>query len=105
MATKARSDTNYMSLAGLPRHVNARMENIHFLCCSECVCPLDMSKPISEDLVKLEHKGVIVYDALYKEMVLVIAPLMCIICDNPRASELFEPSWQFRFEVLLRLYG
>ena len=81
VATKARSDTNYMSLVGLPRHVNARIENIHFLCCSECVCPLDMSKPISEDLVK----RVIVYDALYKEMVLVIAPLMCIICDNPRA--------------------
>eukprot|EP00731_Ephydatia_muelleri_P034233 Em0051g25a len=49
-----------------------------------------MSKPISEDLVKLEQEGVIVYDVLYKEMVLVIAPLMCIICDNPRASELLN---------------
>ena len=42
----------YMSLAGLPHHVNARIENIHFLCCSDSVCPLDMSKPISEDLNK-----------------------------------------------------
>ena len=57
---------------------------------AQIVCPLDMSKPISEDLVKLEQEGVIVYDALYKEMVLVIAPLMCIICDNPRASELLN---------------
>ena len=56
---------------------------------AQIVCgPLDMSKPISEDLVKLEKEGVIVYDALYK--VLVIAPLMCIICDNPRASELLN---------------
>ncbi|KAL5486601.1 hypothetical protein EMCRGX_G019103 [Ephydatia muelleri] len=80
----------YMSLAGLPRHINARIENIHFLCCSDSVCPLDMSKPISEELVRLEQEGVVVYDALYKEMVLVIAPLMCIVCDNPRASELLN---------------
>ena len=80
----------YMSLAGLPRNINARIENIHFLCCSDSVCPLDMSKPISEELVRLEQEGVVVYDALYKEMVLVIAPLMCIVCDNPRASELLN---------------
>ena len=36
----------------------------------------------------LESEGVEMYDAKGSERVLVVAPLMIVICDNPRASEL-----------------
>lgn len=63
----------YIMLAGLPRHENAKQENIHLLtvygrsrydgmCCST-------------------------NETAYKETVLVIAPLLCVICD--------KPSWGF----------
>ena len=32
----------FLSLAGLPRHLNARLENIHFVSCSDSVSPLDL---------------------------------------------------------------
>ncbi|KAL5488742.1 hypothetical protein EMCRGX_G017729 [Ephydatia muelleri] len=41
-------------------------------------------------LTLLETEGVVVYDAYYEENVLVIAPLLCVICDNPRASQLLN---------------
>ena len=41
-----------------------------------------------EDLVTLETKGIIAYDAHQQCEVLVIAPLIAVICDNPRASEI-----------------
>ena len=47
-----------------------------------------MARPISEDLARLENEGVEIYDAQSQEKVLVVASLMLIICDNPRASEL-----------------
>ena len=60
----------------------------HQLCCSDYVAPLDLSSPIAEQLTALEQEGVEVYDAFLQQMVLVMAPLICIVCDNPRASEL-----------------
>ncbi|KAL5516835.1 hypothetical protein EMCRGX_G002259 [Ephydatia muelleri] len=78
----------YLLFAGLPRQANGRHVNIHFVCCSDSVSPLDMARPISEDLARLENEGVEMYDAQSQEKVLVVAPLMLIICDNPRASEL-----------------
>ena len=90
VATSQRSGTWYLSLAGLPRHLNARLENIHFVCCSDSVSPLEVSGPIANQLTLLETEGVLVYDKLYHEEVLVIAPLMFIVCDNPRASELLN---------------
>lgn len=43
-------------LAGLPKHKNAKLQNIHFLCCSNkvSVSVLDMAAPIVEDLLDLE---------------------------------------------------
>ena len=38
----------------------------------------------------LETEGTCVFDALYQEMVLVLAPLLCIVCDNPRASDILD---------------
>ena len=81
-------DSWYMSLAGLPRHLSARQENIHFICCSDVLSALELSKPISEELVDLEQNGVTVFDAYSQQEVVVFAPLMFIVCDNPRAYEL-----------------
>ena len=46
-----------------------------------------MSPPIVEELMLLEARGVEAYDASLHTMVLVQAPVICVICDNPRASE------------------
>ena len=80
----------YLSFAGLPRHLNTRIENINFVCSSDSVSPLDLCEPIAQQLTTLETEGVFTFDALYQETVLVVAPLMCIVCDNPRASELLN---------------
>eukprot|EP00731_Ephydatia_muelleri_P015799 Em0009g223a len=50
----------------------------------------DMTECVSQQLKQLELDGIEVYDSYYKESVLVIAPLLCIICDNPRASQLLN---------------
>lgn len=72
-----------MLLAGLPRSVNSQLENIHFLCASNRVGCLDLAKPLADDLLMLESEGIVTYDALYKEEVLVVAPVICAIADNP----------------------
>lgn len=46
-----------------------------------------MARPIVEELKELEFHGLAAYDAYLKTTVLVVAPVICIICDNPRASE------------------
>eukprot|EP00731_Ephydatia_muelleri_P033943 Em0042g22a len=50
----------------------------------------NMTECVSQQLKQLELDGIEVYDSYYKESVLVIAPLLCIICDNPRASQLLN---------------
>ena len=71
-----------------PRHINSRHENIHFISCSDLVSSLEQSKPLAQQLTLLETEGVVVFDSLYQEEVLVVAPLLCIVCDNPMASQL-----------------
>eukprot|EP00731_Ephydatia_muelleri_P006511 Em0003g759a len=78
----------YLLLAGLGRHANAKPSNIHFLTTSNKVSPLDQSVPIVEELLLLESEGIEAYDAFSDCQVLVFAPLICVICDNPRAKEL-----------------
>ena len=46
-----------------------------------------MAEPIADELMHLENEGVVVYDAHLDCDVLVVAPLLCIISDNPRSSE------------------
>ena len=70
-------------LAGLPRKVNAQMPNIHFLTCLDSVGVLDMAEPIVEELLHLEQEGTVVYDAYLESNVLVVAPILCAIVDNP----------------------
>lgn len=51
-----------------------------------------MSQPISDTLLQLELEGVEVYDSYLKQNVLVVAPLLLLMADNPnpRASELIN---------------
>ena len=74
-------------LGGLPKHMNTQLQNIHFICTSNQVSALEMACPIVEGLLKLE-KGVFMYDAYFHQEVLVIAPLLALLADNPMASVL-----------------
>jgi len=50
---------------------------------------LQLIDPIVADLIKLEN-GVVMYDSFFEREVVVIAPVLCILCDNVRASELIS---------------
>jgi hypothetical protein len=80
----------YFKLAGLPHGIGTRLENIHFVCSSDRVSALEMAEPIVEELIKLENDGIEVYDAYFNTVVLVIAPVICIVADNPMASVLLN---------------
>lgn len=76
-----------LMLAGLPKHENSKLQNIHLISASNCVKALEMAKPIVEDLLRLEQ-GVMMFDSAIQSNVLVVAPVLCILADNVRASEL-----------------
>ena len=48
---------------------------------------IEMAPPIVEELKELESEGIEMFDAYLQTKVLVVAPVLCVICDNPRASE------------------
>ena len=73
-------------LAGLPSHLNAQLENIHLMCASNRVFALEQVKPIVKEL--LLQDGIVMFDALWNQEVLVLAPVLACLCDNPRASEI-----------------
>ena len=75
-----------MLLAGLPRSHNSQLENIHFITASNRVNCLKLAEPIVDDLLVLEN-GMVMYDAFYGQDVLVVAPVLMGIADNPRASD------------------
>ena len=79
-----------MKLAGLPKTENSKLHNIHFLCCSNKMSAMDMCNPLADDLRELEERGINAYDAALQENVLVVAPVICFICDNPRHSEIMN---------------
>lgn len=64
-----------------------KVSTMHFLCSTDKMDALDMAQPIVQELVK---EWIEMFDAHHHEYVRVIAPLLCIICDNPRASQLFN---------------
>ena len=78
-----------MTLAGLPLHMVDKPHHMHLISCSNNVSALDLSAPIVEDLLKLED-GMYMHDASMEEQVLVFTPVLSILCDNPRASELLN---------------
>jgi len=81
-------DSRCMLFAGLPRETNAQLASIHLMCCSDTLSFLDMAEPIAAELTNLEVEGIAAHDAHLKQPVLVMAPVLCAICDNPRASEM-----------------
>ena len=48
---------------------------------------IKMAPPLVEELKLLENDGVETFDAFLQVTVLVVAPVICIISDNPRALE------------------
>ena len=50
---------------------------------------LELVDPVVDDLLQLEE-GVIMYDAYLQREVLVVAPVLCILTDNSRSSELLN---------------
>lgn len=86
--TDPKSGDNWaILLAGLPKKENAKIENIHLVAASNKASAIEMSEPIVKDLQMLEEEGVVVYDAATLQNVRVYAPVICLICDNGRASE------------------
>ena len=77
-------------LAGLPRHENMKLSNIHFIWCSNQTDCIQISAPIVGDLLLLEQRGIVAYDAFLKNQVQVFAPVIMFIGDNPRASEVLN---------------
>ena len=76
-------------LAGLPRHCNSQLHNIHFIGCSNKVDCMDMTVSIAADLKKLEE-GVAMYDSEMDRKELVFAPVIAALADNPRHSEMLN---------------
>jgi len=72
---------------GLPQNDRAKHSNTHFICCSNKVAALDLAEPIVDNLQSLET-GIPMYDAYLKQTILVLAPVLLIIADNPMAAEL-----------------
>ena len=76
-----------LTLAGLPIAESRSFQNIHFLLCSNRLSSLDIAGPLVDDFKKLED-GVVVFDASINQDILVFAPVMAVLADNARASEL-----------------
>ena len=65
----------------------SKLQNIHFACCNK-ISVMDMCAPLASELQEL--KRINDYDAALQEAVLVVALVMCAICDNPRHSEIMN---------------
>ena len=83
-------DSWSVMLAGLSRHENSKISNLHFCCCSDVVSAMEMSGAIAADLKYLETEGAEAYDVHLQQNVIVLSPLMCLVADNPRASEVLS---------------
>ena len=74
-------------LAGLPKKENAKLENIHFICTSNKVSVLQLAvAPVQE--LKLLEDGIVAYDAAMQCDVLIVSPVLCFLCNNPRAAQI-----------------
>ena len=78
-----------LTLAGLQQKEAHKFQNIHFVSCSNRLSALQMADPLVEELKQLEN-GIKVFDALSQSYIFVIAPVICVLCDNVRASELLN---------------
>ena len=55
---------------------------------SNKVSAIEMAAPMVEELLHLQNEGMVVYDAYFKCDVIVVPSVLCILSDNPRASEI-----------------
>ena len=78
-----------ISLASLPKDETHEFHNIRFLACSNKLTAVGMVTPLVEDLCLLE-RGVVLFDAMSQSLSFVIAPVLCMLCDNVRASKLIN---------------
>ena len=67
---------------------NGDLHNIHLITCSNKSSCTEMVDGFITDLMELETTGRVMYDAHLKANVLVIAPILLVISDNHRASEI-----------------
>ena len=74
-------------MAGLPKQQNHHLRHIHLLCASNTATAVDMMSAVVKELCTLEN-GVEMFDAMLNPNVFVIAPVLAILCDNPRASQI-----------------
>ena len=80
-----------MMLAGLLQSENAKLENIHLITTSNHVSALEMiDGPLVKELNTLATDGLITYNAHLQRDVLIVAPIIALICDNPCTSELLN---------------
>ena len=68
-----------------PSNVQEGQDAIHCRVCKLDV--LDMAVPLVQEFTALENEGIIAYDAFLQRNVIVVAPILNIICDNPRGAE------------------
>ena len=75
-------------LAGLLKKENAKLENIHFICTSNKVSVLELEvAPVQE--LKLLEDEIVAYDAAMQcDVPLIVSPVLCFLCDNPRAAQI-----------------
>ncbi|VDB83188.1 unnamed protein product [Peniophora sp. CBMAI 1063] len=73
--------------AGLPRHIVQKESSVHFLSTSNKAPPLEMLEGIVEQLKSCQENGIWAYDAVDKQMVLVIPSVLAVLGDNPMQSE------------------
>ncbi len=76
-----------LTLAGLPAYESRKFHIFHFLSCTNKLSSIDIAGLLVEDLKKLES-GILMYDAFLNMEVMVVAPIMAVLADNARASEL-----------------
>ena len=58
--------------------------------CSDTSTAVEMVESLVPELYALAENGIEAYDVMLKQMVIVVCPVMCIIADNPRATELLN---------------
>lgn len=78
-----------LSMAGLPIKLARQFSNIHLLAFSNKVSAFNMTNALVKELLVLE-KGITVYDDFLKHDIYLLAPVMCILADNARSSELLN---------------
>eukprot|EP00731_Ephydatia_muelleri_P027586 Em0019g459a len=75
-------------LAGLSRKDNAKLHNIHFICASNKAPVMEMAVPLVQEFNALEREGIVVFNAFLQCKMIVVAPILSFLCDNPRGAEI-----------------